>query len=96
MPRTSTHPKIESFNFRVAPELKAAFTAAAAEDDKPAGRLFRDFMRRHVERKQVQKTASQHRRNARILAKRAADPASDEAEVMRWTEGVSDREGWTA
>ena len=58
MPRTSAHPKVESFNFRVDPELKAAFAAAAAQ--------------------------------------LAAGPDSDEAEVMRWMENVSDTEGWTA
>ena len=41
--------KVESFNFRVDPELKAAFTAATANEDKPAGQVLRDFMRAYVE-----------------------------------------------
>jgi hypothetical protein len=35
MPRTSAHPKEESFNFRVPSDLKAAFKAATEEDDRP-------------------------------------------------------------
>lgn len=36
------------------------------------------------------------RRQSRVLAECAADPASDEAEVMRWIEDVMDAEGWSA
>ena len=43
MPRASTRPKVESFNFRVDPELKAAFTAATAEEDRPAGQVLREL-----------------------------------------------------
>lgn len=43
MPRTSARPKVDSFNFRVDPELKAAFTVATAAEDKPAGQVLRDF-----------------------------------------------------
>lgn len=35
-------------------------------------------------------------RQSRVLAEHAADPGSDEAEVMRWTEDVADTDGWTA
>ena len=96
MPRTGAHPKVESFNFRVDPELKAAFTAAVAAEDKPAGQVLRDFMRSYVERRGEQALAAEARRQSRLLAERAADPGSDEAEVMRWIEEVSDTEGWTA
>lgn len=90
------NPKVDSFNFRVDPALKAAFTAAAAAEDKPAGQVLRDFMRVYVERGRDRALSAQARRHARILADRAADPASDEAEVMRWMEEVADTEGWTA
>jgi len=43
--RTSTHPKVESFNFRVEPELKAAFTATTAKKDRLAGQVLRDLIR---------------------------------------------------
>ena len=96
MPRTSLRPKVESFNFRVDPELKAAFTVATAREDKPAGQVLRDFMRAYVEQRREHGFAAEARRQSRLLAQRAADPASDEAKVMRWMEEVSDTEGWTA
>ncbi len=96
MPRASTRPKVESFNFRVDPELKAAFTAATTEEDKPAGQVLRDFMRAYVERRRERAIAAEARRQSRLIAESAADPTSDEAEVMRWIEDVSDTEGWSA
>ena len=96
MPRASLRPKVDSFNFRVDPELKAAFTAATAKEDKPAGQVLRDFMRAYVEQRREHGFATEARRQSQLLAKRAADPASDEAAVMRWMEEVSDTEGWTA
>ncbi len=93
MPRATHHPKVDSFNFRVDPALKAAFTAATAADDKPAGQVLRDFMRAYV--KQASRSvAAEARRQSRRIAERAGDPSSDEAEVMRWIEDVSDTSGW--
>lgn len=96
MPRISARPKVESFNFRVDPELKAAFTAATADEDKPAGQVLRDFMRVYVKQKQERAFIVEARRQSRLVAERAADPSSDEAEVMRWIEDVADTKGWTA
>ncbi len=96
MTRAGTRPKVESFNFRVDPELKAAFTAAVAEEDKPAGQVLRDFMRTYVVRRRERALAAEARRQSRLIAQAAADPASDEAAVMRWAEEVSDTEGWMA
>lgn len=96
MPRTSVRPKVESFNFRVEPELKAAFAAAAAEEDKPAGQVLREFMRGYVAHRRDRAAVAEARRQSRLLAGCAADPDSDEAAVMRWMEEVSDTEGWTA
>ena len=96
MPRTSARPKVESFNFRVDPELKAAFTAATAEEDRPAGQVLRDFMRGYVMRRQEHAAGAEARQQSRIVAEQAADPSSDEAKVMAWIEDVSDIEGWTA
>lgn len=95
MPRASARPKVDSFNFRVDPELKAAFAAATAEENKPAGQVLRDFMRGYVERQRNRAAAAEARRHSRLLAEHAADPGSDEAAVMRWLEDVSDTEGWT-
>lgn len=88
--------KIETVNFRVEPELKAAFTLAAAKADKPAGQVLRDFMRAYVERSEDRALTAEARRQSRLIAAAATDPASDEAEVMRWIDDVSDRQGWTA
>ena len=96
MPRTSTRPKAESFNFRVDPELKAAFTAATAKEDKPVGQVLREFMRGYVQRQQDRAATAEARRHSRVSTERAADPGSDEAAVTGWIEDVSDMEGWTA
>lgn len=96
MPRLSQHPKEESFNFRIDPKLKAEFQTATEAEDKPAAQVLRDFMRAYVEQQQERAFAAEARRQSRLLAERAANPASDEAEVMRWIEDVSDTEGWTA
>jgi len=77
VPRQSQHPKEQSFNFRIDPKLKAEFQEATEAEDKPAAQVLRDFMRVYVERQRD----------------RAADPTSDEAEVMRWIEDVSDTKG---
>jgi hypothetical protein len=92
MPRINAHPKVESFNFRVDPALKAAFTAATATEDKPAGQVLRDFMRAYVTHQHEAEAARQSRR----AAVQPADPASEEASVMRWIEDAADTGGWTA
>ena len=96
MPRQSQHPKEESFNFRVDPTLKAEFQAATEAEDKPAAQVLRDFMRAYVDQQRERAFAAEARRQSRLLTERAADPRSDEAEVMRWIEDVSDTTGWTA
>jgi hypothetical protein len=92
MPRMNPNPKVESFNFRVEPELKAAFTAATADEDKPAGQVLREFMRGYVERRRDEAFRKEAKRQSQVLARRATDPASDEAQVMRWIDDVSDTE----
>lgn len=96
MPRQSQHPKEESFNFRVDPKLKADFQNATEAEDKPAAQVLRDFMRAYVERQRERAFTAEARRQSHLVAERATDPGSDEAEVMRWIEDVSDTAGWTA
>lgn len=96
MPRQSQHPKEESFNFRIDPKLKADFQSAAEANDTPAAQVLRDFMRIYVERQQARIFAANARRQSLAIAERAADPDSDEAEVMRWMDDVRDTSGWTA
>ena len=95
MPRASQHPKDESFNFRVDPRLKAAFQSATEAEDKPAAQVLRDFMRAYVDRHRQRAFAVEAQRQSRLIAARAADPDSDEAEVMRWIEDVTSPDGWT-
>ena len=96
MPRQSQHPKEESFNFRIDPKLKAEFQTATEAEDKPAAQVLRDFMRAYVDRQRERAFAVEAKRQSRLLAERAGDPRSDEAEVMRWIEDVADTDGWTA
>ena len=96
MPRQSQHPKEESFNFRIDPKLKAEFQNATEAEDKPAAQVLRDFMRTYVERQRERASAAEAKRQSRIITERAADPGSDEAEVMRWIEDVADIDGWSA
>src|ERR1700679_1263086 len=83
MPRISQHPKGETFNFRIDPALKAAFTAAAEAEDKPAAQILRDFMRAYVKQRERRAFEAEARRQSLLIAERARDPNSDEAQVMR-------------
>ena len=83
MPRQSQHPKAETFNFRLDPALKAAFTAAAEAEDRPAAQVLRDFMRAYVDRRRRRNFEAEAHRQSLLLAGAAVDPASDEAQVLR-------------
>ena len=83
MPRTSQHRKETSFNLRIDPALKAAFTAATEAEDKPAAQVVRDFMRSYVKQRERQAFEAEARRQSLLIAQAARDPNSDEAQVMR-------------
>jgi predicted transcriptional regulator len=97
MPRSSRHPKLESFNFRIDPALKAAFQSAAEAQDKPGAQVLRDFMRHYVARHQAAAFAAEAHRQSAAIAARAADPASDEAAVLAEMDAHLDTLGaeWT-
>lgn len=92
MPRTSQHPKETSFNLRLDPALKAAFTEATEAEDKPAAQVIRDFMRAYVRQRQQRAFEAEARRQSREAAARARDPSSDEYAVMREIEAELDRD----
>ncbi|MDB5396788.1 MAG: hypothetical protein JWM91_4294 [Rhodospirillales bacterium] len=92
MPRTSQHPKETSFNLRIDPALKTAFTAAAQAEDKPAAQLVRDFMRAYVRQRERRAFETEARRQSLAVAERARDPHSDEYAVMREIEVEFDRD----
>jgi hypothetical protein len=79
MPRTSQNPKFSSFNFRIDPALKAAFTQATEAEDKPAAQVLRTFMRayvKHRERRAFERRATRESLEAAAVAR---DPRSDDA-----------------
>jgi len=63
--------------------LKAAFTAAAEAEDKPAAQILRDFMRAYVKQRARRAFEAEARRQSLLIAAAARDPASDDAAVMR-------------
>jgi len=96
MPRTSQHPKETSFNLRLDPALKTAFTAAAEAEDKPAAQVVREFMRAYVKQRERRIFEAEARRQSLLIAERARDPHSDEAQVMREIEAeLADSSFWT-
>lgn len=100
MPRATKHPKLGTFNFRLDPALKAAFTRAAQAEDKPAAQILRDFMRAYVERRNNRAFEAEARRQSREAAARARDPQSDEARSLTEMEAFLDEDHfgdeWTA
>ncbi len=93
MPRASQHPKETSFNLRIDPALKAAFTRATEAEDKPAAQVVRDFMRIYVHYRERRAFEARARRDSQAAAEAARDPASDEAQVMRELEASLDDAG---
>jgi hypothetical protein len=90
MPRTSQHPKETSFNLRIDPALKAAFTAATQAEDRPAAQVLRDFMRSYVRHRERRAFEAEARRQSQEAARAARDPNSDEYAVMREIEAYMD------
>ncbi len=78
MPRTTQHPKDATFNFRIDPALKTAFTAATEADDKPAAQVLRDFMRAYVKQRQRRAYEAEARRQSLAGAAAARDPSTDD------------------
>jgi predicted DNA-binding protein len=100
MPKTNQHPKGETFNFRVDPALKAAFTAATEADDRPAAQVLRDFMRIYVKQKEDQAFAAEAHRQSLAIAARSRDPGSDDHASLTELEVLVDedafRDEWKA
>ena len=93
MPRT--RPKEASFNLRLDPALKAAFTSATEAQDKPAAQVLRDFMRAYVKQRERRAFLDEAQRQSRLVAQAARDPHSDEAQAMREIEAeIADPAFW--
>jgi predicted transcriptional regulator len=100
MPRASQHPKEASFNFRIDPALKTAFTEATEAADKPAAQVLREFMRAYVARQKRRRFEAEARRQSRAIAERARDANSDEAaslgELEAWLDEDYFGDEWKA
>ncbi|MBB4000759.1 hypothetical protein [Aureimonas pseudogalii] len=92
MPRVSQHPKGDTFNFRVDPALKTAFTQATEAEDRPAAQVLREFMRDYVERRNRKAFEVEARRQSIAIAERARDPDSDEARSLRELDALVDED----
>jgi hypothetical protein len=90
MPRATHHPKGETFNFRIDPALKAAFTQATEAEDKPAAQVLREFMRAYVERQRRKAFEAEARRQSLTIAQQARNPQSDEARSLKELESLLD------
>lgn len=83
MSRASSQARDDTFNFRVDPALKADFQAATRAQHRPAAQVIRDFMRDYVQRQRHRDFLAEADRQSRAIAELAADPDSDEAQVLR-------------
>jgi hypothetical protein len=88
--------KETTFNFRLDPDLKAAFTEAAEADHKPAAEVLRRFMRSYVEQKRRRAFEAEARRQSLSIAARALDPKSDEHAAIRELEAELDLDAFSA
>ena len=92
MPRTARHPKDASFNLRIDPALKAAFTAATQAEDKPAAQVLRDFMRAYVKQRERREFEAEARRESLAIAEWTRDPSSDEYATLRELDAILDQD----
>lgn len=89
MPRTTREAKAETVTFRIDPALKVGLAEVAEQEAKPVGELLRELVRERIERQRRRAFEAEARRQSAIIAAAAADPDSDEAELMRWIEGAA-------
>ena len=78
----SEHPKGETFTFRLEPSLKASLAQAASDARISPAELVRVLVRAHLAGRERRAFEAEARRQSMAIARRALDPASDEARVM--------------
>ena len=83
MPNSNTNSDTDTFTFRIDSGLKAAFVKLAAQFDKPAAEILRDFIRELVETRRRTDFAREAHRQSKIVAAAASETGSDEADVLR-------------
>lgn len=72
------------FTFRVEPELKAEFAAAAEAENQPVSLVLRRFMSDYVASKKRKEFAVEARRQSKAIAR-----SPDELKVMDWISDVA-------
>ncbi len=95
MAGTNQPTKEATFNFRLDPDLKAAFTEAAEADHKAAAEVLRRFMRSYVEQRQRSVFETEARRQSLAIAERARDLKSDEHAAMRELDAELDSDAFS-
>jgi hypothetical protein len=75
--------KTETVTFRIEAALKDELAVIAETERKPVGELLRDLVRDHIKRRKRREFEAEARRQSLLIAERAKDPNSDEAQVMR-------------
>ena len=75
--------KTETITFRIDATLKDEFAEIAEKDAKPVGELLRELVRDHIKQQKRREFEAEARRQSLECAAAAADPDSDEAQVMR-------------
>jgi hypothetical protein len=83
MPRSTRNLKESSFNFRIDPALKAAFTQATEAEDKPAAQVLRDFMRAYVKQRERRAFEAEARRQSLMAAKHRRNSRGDDAVSLK-------------
>jgi hypothetical protein len=75
--------KTETITFRIDATLKDEFAEIAEKESKPLGELLRELVRDHIKQRRRREFEAEARRQSLECAAAAADPNSDEAQVMR-------------
>ncbi len=84
--------KVDTFTFRLDPALKAALRRSAKEERLQPAELLRELVREHLAGKARRAFEADARRQSLLVAGALADPAGDEAQVMRELEAGLDGE----
>ncbi|HTQ33845.1 MAG TPA: hypothetical protein VMI30_06715 [Stellaceae bacterium] len=75
--------KTETITFRIDTALKHELAESAEAQAKPVGELLRELVHEHVKQRKRREFETEARRQCEIINAAAADPNSDEAQVMR-------------
>lgn len=89
MAKTTQHPSVSTFTFRIDPTLKSEFMATAEADNQPVAQVLRALMSAYVARKKRKEFEAEAHRQSSLIAS-----SPEEMEVMDWIRGVVDTGDW--